>query len=319
VKKTVIFVGGSSYSGTTMLDLTLGNDPNGFSCGEVQNYALPSKAHHLNLNCSCGDRRCALWTAALRRAPDRIYETIFQLRPEVKFIVDSSKNPFWIRSQQNSLEQQGITVRNLLIWKSPLQIAQSYKKRNNLDAWEQTWINYHRLYSSVIADWFAVSYESYISEHALLESVCDKLEIPYFDEKPMYWNKAHHVLGGNHSARIHLHDPNTQEFERSRKVLSRDTGDDGRHGHRDVSSHSADDRELRDQVARRLKESPYLAAIVKMLTARDVAAYRPDAEIETTVRLPGSDLIKRRALRGIRLLSNRMRYGWRSAASAGAD
>ena len=48
--KQVIFVGSTSYSGSTFFDMTLGNDPTGFSCGEVYAFFHPFRPHHRPLN-----------------------------------------------------------------------------------------------------------------------------------------------------------------------------------------------------------------------------------------------------------------------------
>jgi hypothetical protein len=76
--KTVIFVGGSSYSGSTLLDLMLANAPDGFSCGEVSQMFHPYKKHHFNLVCGCGNSDCTLWSEVKQAGADKLYDTIFE-------------------------------------------------------------------------------------------------------------------------------------------------------------------------------------------------------------------------------------------------
>ena len=56
--KKVIFIGGTSYSGSTFFDMILANDPKGFSCGEVNALFNPYRPHHTDPLCGCGDINC---------------------------------------------------------------------------------------------------------------------------------------------------------------------------------------------------------------------------------------------------------------------
>lgn len=56
--KKVIFIGGTSYSDSTFLDMILANDPSGFSCGEVLALFHPTRSYHIDPLCGCGDRDC---------------------------------------------------------------------------------------------------------------------------------------------------------------------------------------------------------------------------------------------------------------------
>ena len=43
----VIFITGTSYSASTLLDMILSNDKNGFSLGEVNAFFRPYRKHHI--------------------------------------------------------------------------------------------------------------------------------------------------------------------------------------------------------------------------------------------------------------------------------
>jgi hypothetical protein len=103
--KTVIFVGGTSYSGSTLLDMILSNDPRGFSCGEVYAMFWPYSPRHVKPVCMCGTHNCGVWETARTRGEEHVYETIFQYYPETDFIVDSSKDVFWIEAFFKSILQ----------------------------------------------------------------------------------------------------------------------------------------------------------------------------------------------------------------------
>ncbi len=51
--KKVIFITGTGRSGSTLLDMMLGNDPKGISLGEVVALFRPYRPHHLLKNKDC--------------------------------------------------------------------------------------------------------------------------------------------------------------------------------------------------------------------------------------------------------------------------
>ena len=121
MQRRVVFVQGTAYSGSTFFHLMLANDPAGFACGEVHGLFRPHVDGHVNRICSCGDPQCQLWPQVLARGEEELYASIFSLRPEVRLIVDSSKQPFWIRTQNRRLARANIRYDNILIWKTPLE------------------------------------------------------------------------------------------------------------------------------------------------------------------------------------------------------
>jgi len=224
--KQVIFIGGASYSGTTFLELTLGNDKHGFSCGEVKDYFHPTEEHHVNPCCSCGDKECLIWEEIKKNGEENLYESIFKLYPEVKFITDSSKDPFWIARQCKKLKSIGIKTKNIVIWKTPDEIATSYYKRNRLKEWHKRWISYHRLYCTLINDWRSIKCKDFIHNTSALENICNYADIPYFRGKEKYQGIKSHMLFGNNSAKIELyandsdiHGATGKELEFKRKGL----------------------------------------------------------------------------------------------------
>ena len=69
----VVFIAGSSYSGSTMLGLVLGSDETAFYCGEIKQYMRrrnlkqrQALGHHF---CTCGERyeACSFWTSVHSR------------------------------------------------------------------------------------------------------------------------------------------------------------------------------------------------------------------------------------------------------------
>ena len=267
IQRTVIFVGGTSYSGSTLLDMMLANDPAGLSCGEVHAIFYPFRPHHLQLE---GLSKSINWHAMKASGPENLYLNLFERFPETRFIVDSSKSPLWIFERSMELETMGIRTENILIWKSPSEFLASRRKRGRESGWQKEWINYHRYYFTLIRSWRSVRYRSLVGDRSTLPALCASLGIPYFPSKEQYWNREQHTVFGNDTARIHLHDRSSSEFAKARDSLS--SGIDLFHPtkHRTISYTPSSDeptakgREGRvGQILRALEERDVLNSIEK--------------------------------------------------------
>jgi hypothetical protein len=219
--KKVIFIGGSSYSGSTMLDMMMANSIEGFSLGEVCALFRPYRPHHFNPECGCGNSNCDFWLQVRNAGEEHLYETIFKLLPDVSFIVDSSKDPWWIQRQTEILQRKNIDVYNLLIWKEPASFAHSMKKRKR-NGWAKAWENYYRLYFTLINTYISVPYSN-LAQHPnqILQDLCRKCGLSYHEDKEKFWQKQHHTLFGNNSAKIHLHTNNSSDTKQSNDHLAR--------------------------------------------------------------------------------------------------
>ena len=269
--KTVIFVGGTSYSGSTFFDMTLANDPKGFSCGEVCALFFPYRPHHIQPDCGCADSECSIWRRLFKRGYANLFPAIFERFPEVDFIVDSSKDIFWIRKQLKVLRKHGIRAKHALIWKDPFEAAMSFKKRNRLNQLERSWVNYHRLYTTCIPEFTSVSYRLLTTDRTYLKAVCDYLQIPFFEGKEQFWRKAHHTLFGNTSARVHLHGDNSRGQALCLKELSEiNEGQSVRSRMKSIYYETNADRELMNWVARQSAANPLYSKTRRYLEARDV-------------------------------------------------
>lgn len=222
--KKVILIGGTSYSGSTLLDLILGNDQNAFSCGEVGALFQPFRTHHINPDCGCGDPSCEIWKHAKKVGENNFIKYLFSSHKELETVVISNKQVPWTREQTLLLRRQGFNVINVLIYKSPVDFAYSMYKRGKVNQWERQWINYHRVYMNLVPDFIPVSYAALISDKQELQNLCDKVGVSYFPGKEEYWNKTHHLLFGNTTARYHLYPENSESFkEEQQEILAKTT------------------------------------------------------------------------------------------------
>jgi hypothetical protein len=242
--KTVIHIGGSAYSGSTLLDMTLANDPRGFSCGEVHALFHPFRSHHLDPRCACGDAECDVWSQVRAAGERNVYSTIFERLPTIDFIVDSSKPSVWIRDQAERSRRLGLRVVHLLIWKTPEEFYNSRARRGETAGWAQAWVNYHRFYFANVSKWRSIRYSDLVTRPEALQEVCDFISIPYFAQKHEYWRKTHHTLFGNATAKIHMYDASSDRYKEILGELPTSVGvnGDNHHSHRKI--------ELRTEEAR---------------------------------------------------------------------
>lgn len=224
MKKKIILIGGTSYSGSTMLDMILGNDPNGFSAGEYRGFLMPRKMRHYNTTFISKEAE-NLWSLVKRNSLKNIYKTIFSEYRNVKFIVDSSKHPLWIKQMETIAIKQGFDVKHVLLWKTPEEFAYSCYKRKKLKNWDNSWKKYYRLYFSIFNNFTIVSYSKLVKDEAYLKEICYLLDIPYFNSKREFWQKKSFTLGGNRSAKMHLYNKDSEAFRKSAGSLIEDSID----------------------------------------------------------------------------------------------
>ncbi|MCD6168536.1 MAG: hypothetical protein J7J33_04435 [Caldisericia bacterium] len=201
MKKIVIMIGGTGRSGSTMLDLMLGNANNAFSCGELYGLFRPQKRSELSLRCNCNNPECSIWHVIKYYGEANVYKALFEKIPDLKFIIDSSKSLAWVRDQIKYNKNSFIELKHILIWKEPLNFAHSRWKRGALKGWRKSWANYHRGYFTIVPFFRSIKLEDLTSSPSYkLKSLCKYLQMEYFPGKECYWKKKHHIIFGSKTA-----------------------------------------------------------------------------------------------------------------------
>jgi hypothetical protein len=297
--KKVIFIGGTSYSGSTFFDMMIGNDPSGFSCGEVNALFYPKKEHHLNPSCGCSSKDCSIWNKVRKGGKNRLYVTLFELMPQIKFIVDSSKDPFWIESQTNNLKTQGIGFKSLLIWKNPYELAYSFHKKDR-SKWDQIWLNYHRTYTTLVENWRSVPYSELTNNPETLENVCRYLEIPYFENKKKFWEKSHHLLFGNNTARVHLYpDKNSNDIKLNKKPGKSNSKSDKKK-FRSIYYERVDNKSLIEEVDKTIQANSVFKDVLDLLEMRSVNNEKRGGHTSVNIDLNPAELLLRRLISNLK-------------------
>jgi len=269
-RKKVIFIASAAYSGSTMLDMMLSNRPDGFSVGEVVALFRPHRPHHFGAECGCGSPSCRIWKNVLKEGEHNVYQTLFGSFPDLRFIVDSSKHPFWIEKQSKNALRQGFDVVHVLLWKEPGAFAHSMLKRQQ-PHWRKHWIRYYHQYASILAklgsriSFHSLSYETLArNPEACLEKLCGGVGISKKLNQAEFWNKQHHALFGNDSAKVHL--TNRTEVGRGIRqgeITKRDSN------HRSIYFDSDVQNKLPVNIAREIKSDKDIARIRLALMGLD--------------------------------------------------
>lgn len=200
--KKVIFVAGTSYSGSTMLDMTLANDPNGYSLGEFKAIIEPWRKHHFEFR-----EKLLLdqsWQKIIKSPSHELYIRLFEQFPEIDFFIDSSKDPVWIYKNTSFLQKQGINYDVILIYKTPEELANSFYKRNILSNWKINYRSYHKKFFSLLKNYYKISYKELLADDEKLKDLCNYLGIEHFHGKKEFWRKEHKTFFGNNRTRTHV-------------------------------------------------------------------------------------------------------------------
>lgn len=200
-KRKVFLITGTGRSGSTLLDLMLGNDEKGLSVGEMHALFRPWRPHHLlkNRGCFCDDKSCQFWSTMREKGERKVYSNIFNKFQEIDFIVDSSKKPLWLKDQLAYSTRKDYQLIPILIYKTPLEYAYSLYKRDDLEGWKSAWIGRHVRLLGILDDFISVKYKELAKNPSKkLKALCQELDIDYHEGKKRFWENQHdHFLFGS--------------------------------------------------------------------------------------------------------------------------
>ncbi|RPI34544.1 MAG: hypothetical protein EHM70_02545 [Chloroflexota bacterium] len=199
---TVVYVGGTSRSGSTMLHLILGNAANAFACGEAVSWFRPEKTHHFRFDCACGQSDCPVWSG-LKEVPEaQFYAAAFKKLP-IHYLVDSSKDISWLLDARRWTGACGIRNINVFIWKDPVDLAYSFWKREyKKTAWRAHFVKYFRRVQEAGLPILAVNYNELArAPQQKIAEICAAIDMPYFAGKERFWEKEQHHLFGSFGVR----------------------------------------------------------------------------------------------------------------------
>jgi len=197
-QSNLIMVCGASRSGTTMLDLMLGNSDSAFSCGEIYALFRPYRTHHFDPDCSCGQKPCPVWDK-LGDVPQANFHREALAQPGIRHVVDSSKDLNWVLDSNKWARRSNIPVKNVLLWKEPIDLAYSHWKRGRpIDYFRRSFLNYYERFLDLHLPFAAVSFNELVNNPAsLLKHVCEYANLEWHEGQEEFWNKQHHHVFGS--------------------------------------------------------------------------------------------------------------------------
>ena len=215
-KKKVVMIGGAGRSGSTLLDLILGNTPHTYSCGEIVRLFRPYKKTHINFEKNWSHNiDYEFWHRIKDNGEQNVYDNMFgQLPKEITHIIDSSKSIYWIQNQlKYNQNQQNFDTKHLLIYKQPLDFAFSRWKRGNMKKWQITWLMYYLSYFSQNLPFRSVELKKILSTpDSYLPHVCQFIGSTYLPKQERYWEKKHNIIFGSRTAIKFLEKPELGEI-----------------------------------------------------------------------------------------------------------
>lgn len=220
MKKTIILIGGTGRSGSTLLDLILGNDPKAMSLGEIRGLFIPRRKHHFEEIKRL--KKDNIWKKILLGGQEKLYDNLILFYPDIDVFIDSSKDPFWIE-YQNKLVPTNYEIKNVLIYKTPTELAKSFIKRGQKTEWLRTFKHYHKIYFTLIDNFVTISYKNLVTNNTVLEKLCDFCNLKYSERKKDYWeNKDDLIFGSNSVRKENSENARGENKKQERKTLKYD-------------------------------------------------------------------------------------------------
>jgi len=214
--KTVFFIVGPDFSGTTMLDLMLSSLPNTKSLGEIYANFWPTHTRHLSNKCACSNPDCSEWDFLQgSKKNDCIHELIFNHFNNLNFLVDSSKSLPWLISAIKKLSAHNINYKVVFIYKDIDNYIDSCFKRGVKNPVKK-WTEYSLAFLSLGQEFYPISLSQILdSPDDTLSSLCTFLDINFLPSMKDYQNNIHHTFFGSATARLQLHSDGSTELKQT--------------------------------------------------------------------------------------------------------
>jgi len=220
MEQTIVFVMGTSFSGSSLLNSLLDTQPQTRGLGEaVHLFHKPTKAW-------CSQCQCHVDTCQLQTKIDRshFYESIFKAYPNTDVIVNSSKH--WEQCfHYMPVPPNSFRIRIIVLSKSHEEFAFSYARHRSCSFVEaiEVWIDFYQNFfanlDAVLNHQAATEVQhllcsridensiAYVTYHDLatntdrtIKRVCDQLNLPFSNQlRQNLWRGNTCTIGGNNA------------------------------------------------------------------------------------------------------------------------
>ena len=195
--KKIIFITGTSYSGSTLLDLILSNNQSSISVGEIESIFNPVKPHHLKKIKEI--KYDPIWGKILKNGAENLYNNLHDTLG-VETIIDSSKNPAWIQFHINRLPKN-ISYSVILVYKSLPEFKYSFEKRGRYN-WAKVYKRFHSLLFNTIVSFYRIEYKEIPLKSEKFLSLLNSLNIKPTKNIFDFWKQSKSNFFGNNNANI---------------------------------------------------------------------------------------------------------------------
>jgi hypothetical protein len=196
-QRTLINILGAGRSGSTMLDLMLGNDEMSFSLGEIHAWFRPFRRHHHKIDCNCGNPECTYWKKILY-IPAKDFHAVAFERLGKQFLIDSSKNLPWVMDNNRWAARNNIRVINFIIYKPLVSYIHSvWKRGESVDAALYRYKTYYSRFIEACLPACSISFTELVNQpDETLQRLCSITGQPYrLDRKEFWRGEYHHMFG----------------------------------------------------------------------------------------------------------------------------
>lgn len=207
--KTLINILAAARSGSTMLDLMMGNDSESFSLGEVNAWFRPFRTHHFHIDCNCGYSNCEYWNRVKHYKESEFHRNAFE-DLQVNYLVDSSKDLDWVIDNNKWALEHNIEIVNFIIYKPIKEFAHSIWKRDeSLDEAMNRFTKYYSRFMETRIPAYSINYRQLIENpEDMLKTLCSITGQNSYADRKKFWEKEHHHLFGSGGIRKQLREGN---------------------------------------------------------------------------------------------------------------
>lgn len=191
---TVVNIVGSSYSGTTWLNLVLGSSYEAFSIGEMDHIAKLKRPL-----CVFHGDDCDIWAQFDLRSRENPFDQLARITGKRVFLVNNT------RRFLKAMRPAHVTVRNLGLWRDGRAIlASGLRKRPEetvthvARSWKRAIRKKQRhLDKQPTGSVMHMHYETLVSDRPrYVREICQFIGIAYDESMLEYWLQPHHYIGG---------------------------------------------------------------------------------------------------------------------------
>lgn len=202
----IVFICGSSHSGSTLLGSILGSHSKCFYAGETnktQFYNIKGEIS-VDKNCKICGPTCRIWSVYDSNSSVDLYEQLSRITGK-EIVIDSNKNIGWLNKQIDLMENKNVKLFLIYLQRDGRAVINSkirkYRDKSvekHINGWIKQIVFTNELYKRFRGEKVKIHYEDLASKtDENVRKICEFLEISFEPDMVNYFYFEHHPLGGN--------------------------------------------------------------------------------------------------------------------------